>query len=133
MARSWSGASSLSLLIGSGSSFMMAVSVCGTVSSRKASSGDMYCTVPRSVPCRVAFVIVAISGSVFLTTPQGQAHLLFRNKVGQENNWLRIALEGGPAVGRDAFGSVVRLHTSAGTLTSRPASACREQPSCHAR
>ena len=54
---------------------------------------------------------------VFLTTPQGQAHLLFRNNIGQENNWLRIALEGGPAGGRDVFGAVVRVRTSAGTLS----------------
>ncbi len=54
---------------------------------------------------------------VFLTTPQGQAHLLFRNNVGQENNWLRITLEGGRAAGRDAFGAVVRVRTSAGTLS----------------
>ncbi len=54
---------------------------------------------------------------VFLTTPQGQAHLLFRNNIGQENNWIRIALEGGPAAGRDAFGAVVRVRTSAGTLS----------------
>ena len=54
---------------------------------------------------------------VFLTTPQGQAHLLFHNNVGQDNNWLRIALEGGPAAGLDAFGAIVRVRTSAGTLT----------------
>lgn len=54
---------------------------------------------------------------VFVTTIQGQSHLLFRNNVGQTNNWLRIALEGGPEIGRDAFGAVVRVRTSAGTLT----------------
>ena len=54
---------------------------------------------------------------VFLTTPQDQTHLLFRNNIGQENNWLRIALEGGPGAGRDAFGAVVRVRTTAGTLT----------------
>ena len=54
---------------------------------------------------------------VFSTTIQGQAHLLFRNNVGQENNWLRVALEGGKASGRDAFGAVVRVKTTAGTLT----------------
>lgn len=58
---------------------------------------------------------------VFSTTIQGQAHLLFRNNVGQENNWLRVALEGGRASGRDAFGAVVRLKTSAGTLTKTKA------------
>ncbi|MGH9932113.1 MAG: redoxin family protein [Pyrinomonadaceae bacterium] len=54
---------------------------------------------------------------VFMTTIQGESHLLFRNNVGQSNNWLRILLEGGKDVGRDAFGSVVRVKSSAGTLT----------------
>ena len=54
---------------------------------------------------------------VFLTTIQGPSHLLFRNNVGQDNNWLRVVLEGGRASGRDAFGSVVRVKTSQGTLT----------------
>jgi thiol-disulfide isomerase/thioredoxin len=54
---------------------------------------------------------------VFSTTIQNQAHLLFRNNVGQDSNFLRIALEGGKETGRDAFGSVVRVKTSAGTLT----------------
>ena len=54
---------------------------------------------------------------VFMTVIQGQAHHLFRNNVGQDNNWLRFALEGGKALGRDAFGAVVRVRTSAGTLT----------------
>jgi thiol-disulfide isomerase/thioredoxin len=54
---------------------------------------------------------------VFLTTIQGQAHLLFRNNVGQDNRWLRVLLDGGPRLGHDAFSSVVRVPTSAGTLT----------------
>jgi thiol-disulfide isomerase/thioredoxin len=54
---------------------------------------------------------------VFSTTIQNQAHLLFRNNVGQDNNYLRVALEGGEKLGRDAFGAVVRVKTSAGTLT----------------
>jgi len=54
---------------------------------------------------------------VFLTTIQGPSHLLFRNNVGQDNHWLRIMLEGGRDLGHDAYGSVVRLKTSAGTLT----------------
>ena len=54
---------------------------------------------------------------VFSTVIQGQSHLLFRNNVGQESNWLRVSLEGGPKSGRDAFGAVVRVKTSAGTLT----------------
>jgi thiol-disulfide isomerase/thioredoxin len=54
---------------------------------------------------------------VFSTTIQGQAHLLFRNNVGQTNNWLRVALEGNERTGRDAFSAVVRVKTSQGTLT----------------
>jgi thiol-disulfide isomerase/thioredoxin len=54
---------------------------------------------------------------VFLTSIQGPGHLLFRNNVGQDSHWLRIILEGGKETGRDAYGSVVRVKTSAGTLT----------------
>ena len=55
---------------------------------------------------------------VFSTTIQNQTHLLFRNNVGQDNNFLRIILEGdGKTVSRDAFGSVVRVKTSAGIET----------------
>lgn len=54
---------------------------------------------------------------VFSTTIQNQAHLLFRNNVGQDNNFLRVTLEGDKKTGRDAFGSVARVKTSAGTLT----------------
>ncbi len=54
---------------------------------------------------------------VFSTTIQNQAHLLFRNNVGQDNNYLRIILEGNNETGRDAYGAVVRVKTSAGTLT----------------
>ena len=54
---------------------------------------------------------------VFSTTIQNEAHLLFKNNVGQDNNYLRVILEGKPENGRDAFGSVVRVKTSAGTLT----------------
>jgi thiol-disulfide isomerase/thioredoxin len=54
---------------------------------------------------------------VFSTTIQNQAHLLFRNNVGQDNNFLRIALEGDAKTGLDAFSAVVRVKTSAGTLT----------------
>ena len=48
---------------------------------------------------------------VFLAT------ILFRNNIGQDNRWLRIILDGGKETGRDAYGSVVRVKTSAGTLT----------------
>lgn len=54
---------------------------------------------------------------VFSTTIQHQSHLLFRNNVGQDNNYLRVVLEGDAKNGLDAFGSVVRVKTSAGTLT----------------
>jgi thiol-disulfide isomerase/thioredoxin len=54
---------------------------------------------------------------VFSTTIQNQAHLLFRNNVGQDNNYLRIVLEGNDKTGRDAYGAVARVKTSAGTLT----------------
>lgn len=54
---------------------------------------------------------------VFVTTIQGESHLLFRNNVGQANNWVRISLVGGKDVGGDAFSAVVRVKTSAGTLT----------------
>ena len=53
---------------------------------------------------------------VFMTVIQGQAHHLFRNNVGQDKNHLRVVLEGDPRRGRDAFGAVVRVKTSAGTL-----------------
>lgn len=58
---------------------------------------------------------------VFSTTIQGQSHLLFRNNVGQDSRWLRVTLEGGPSLGRDAYSSVVRVRTSAGTLTKTKA------------
>jgi thiol-disulfide isomerase/thioredoxin len=56
---------------------------------------------------------------VFSTTIQGQSHLLFRNNVGQDGRHLRVSLEGSAksAGGRDAFGAVVRVRTSQGTLT----------------
>jgi len=54
---------------------------------------------------------------VFSTTIQNQAHLLFKNNVGQDSNYLRILLEGSERLGKDAFGAVVRVKTSAGTLT----------------
>ncbi len=53
---------------------------------------------------------------VFLRAMHGTAHLLFRNNVGNSNGFLRIALEGRES-GRDAFGAVVRVKTSLGTLT----------------
>ena len=54
---------------------------------------------------------------VFLTTIQGEAHELFRNNVGQDARWLRVALEGAPGTARDAFGAVVRIRLGDQTLT----------------
>ena len=54
---------------------------------------------------------------VFSTTIQNQSHLLFRNNVGGVGNHLRVLLEGGVGNSMDAFGSVVRVKTSAGILT----------------
>lgn len=58
---------------------------------------------------------------VFSTTIQGQSHLLFRNNVGQDGRTLRVVLEGGKSTGRDAWSAVVRVRTSAGTLTKTKA------------
>ena len=54
---------------------------------------------------------------VFSTTIQHQSHLLFRNNVGSDAKHLRVMLEGGVENTSDAFGSVVRVKTSAGVLT----------------
>ena len=53
---------------------------------------------------------------IFVTNIQGQAQMLFRNNVGQENRFLRLALEG-TASGRDAFGAVARVKTELGIQT----------------
>ncbi len=53
---------------------------------------------------------------IFLTAVQREAHFLFRNNVGGENGFLRIELEGTRS-GRDAFGAVVRVKSSAGIQT----------------
>ena len=53
---------------------------------------------------------------IFLTAIQGEGHLLFKNNVGQANNFIRVVLEGGDS-GRDAFGAVVRLKTAHGVQT----------------
>ena len=52
---------------------------------------------------------------VFLTTIQGEAHLLFRNNVGSRSGFLRVVLQGTES-GKDAYGAVVRVKTSAGVL-----------------
>ena len=53
---------------------------------------------------------------IFLTTIQGEGHLLFRSNAGQDHNFIRIALEG-TASGRDAFGATVRVKTKQGIQT----------------
>jgi thiol-disulfide isomerase/thioredoxin len=53
---------------------------------------------------------------IFLTALQGQVHHLFRNNVGTDNGFLRVALQGTES-GRDAFGAVVRVKTTQGILT----------------
>ncbi len=53
---------------------------------------------------------------VVTTTSQRAACLLFRNNAGQENNFLRVTLEGTRS-GRHAYGAIVRLKTSHGIQT----------------
>ena len=53
---------------------------------------------------------------ILLTTAQGEAHYLFRNNVGSRNRSIRVTLIG-PPNGRDAFGAVVRVKSSAGVQT----------------
>ena len=53
---------------------------------------------------------------IFLRAMHGPAHLFLRNEVGHSANWIRVRLQGTTS-GSDAFGAVVRVKTSAGTLT----------------
>jgi len=53
---------------------------------------------------------------IFLRAMHGEAHYLFRNDAGQQNNWLRVSLTGTKS-GRDAYGATVRVKTSHGILT----------------
>lgn len=53
---------------------------------------------------------------IFLRAMHGEAHHLFRNNVGADSGFVRVALRGTDS-GRDAFGAEVRLGTSAGVLT----------------
>jgi thiol-disulfide isomerase/thioredoxin len=53
---------------------------------------------------------------IFLRAMHGEAHHLFRNNIGSDGGFVRITLRGTTS-GSDAFGTVVRLETSAGTLT----------------
>lgn len=50
---------------------------------------------------------------IFLTTAQREAHYLFRNNVGSSSGFVRVELVGTDS-GRDAYGAVVRVKTSAG-------------------
>jgi thiol-disulfide isomerase/thioredoxin len=53
---------------------------------------------------------------IFLRAMHGEAHHLFRNNVGADSGFVRVALRGTES-GRDAFGAEVRLGTSSGVLT----------------
>ena len=53
---------------------------------------------------------------IFLRAVHGEANHLFRNNIGGENGFVRVALRGTDS-GRDAFGTEVRLGTTAGVLT----------------
>ncbi len=52
---------------------------------------------------------------IFLKAMHGPAHFLFRNDIGQDHAFVRVALRGTKS-GRDAFGAVVRMKTPAGIL-----------------
>ncbi|HSF42764.1 MAG TPA: CRTAC1 family protein [Thermoanaerobaculia bacterium] len=53
---------------------------------------------------------------IFLRATHGRAHYLFRNEVGQDQGFLRVALEGRKS-GRDAYGTVVQVKTRSRKLT----------------
>jgi thiol-disulfide isomerase/thioredoxin len=53
---------------------------------------------------------------IFLRAVHGRSHFLFRNLVGQDAGWVRVALQG-TSSGNDAFGAVVRLKIPGATLT----------------
>lgn len=53
---------------------------------------------------------------IFLRAMHGEAHHLFRNNVGADAGFVRVTLRGTES-GPDAFGTEVRLKTSAGILT----------------
>lgn len=53
---------------------------------------------------------------IFLRAMHGPARFLFRNEATPPRSSVRVALVGTRS-GRDAFGAVVRVETSAGTLT----------------
>ncbi len=53
---------------------------------------------------------------IFLVSFQRNAHELFRNNIGSDHGWVRVALEG-TSSGRDGFGAIVRAGTSNGVVT----------------
>ena len=55
---------------------------------------------------------------IFLTAMQHKTHYLFRNNIGQDNNYLRVELAGTES-GTDAYGTIVEIR-SAGGLQQRP-------------
>ncbi len=53
---------------------------------------------------------------LFVTNLQEEAHLLYRNNLGQEKGFIRLTVEGTTS-GTDAFGTTVRLKSSQGIQT----------------
>jgi enediyne biosynthesis protein E4 len=53
---------------------------------------------------------------IFLTNMQKTPHLLFKNNIGQEGNWLRVTLKGNKS-GNDAFGAIVKVKSALGLQT----------------
>jgi len=53
---------------------------------------------------------------IFLVSFQRNAHELFRNNIGSDHGFVRVALEGTDS-GRDGFGAVVRAATPNGVIT----------------
>jgi len=53
---------------------------------------------------------------IFLVSFQRNAHELFRNNIGSDHGFVRVALEGTDS-GRDGFGAIVRAGTSNGVVT----------------
>ena len=60
---------------------------------------------------------------IFLRAMHGPAHFLFRNEVGQRKKAVRVEILGTRS-GRDAFGTVVRMGTSQGTLARLKSGGC---------
>jgi len=50
---------------------------------------------------------------IFLTAMQHKTHYLFRNNIGQDNNYLRVELVGTDS-GTDAYGAVIELESASG-------------------